>query len=154
MLAGSVRKLLKSSAYAEVRVQLSKLHRRQVITVIRLKTFRTGLLLAEYGFSVQCKCFCRTCAVARAENWNINERFVCTSREFFKRFAKNSQKIKPDFFILCYIDFYRFDEKASWWYIKRRECPNIGLSPLDLVNSRHQWFKLGRLYFYSFLSFR
>ena len=27
-----------------------------------LKTFRTGLLPAGYGFSVQCKCFCRTCA--------------------------------------------------------------------------------------------
>ena len=48
-----------------------------------LKTFRTGLLPAGYGFSVQCKSFCRTCAVARAENWNVNERLVCTSREFF-----------------------------------------------------------------------
>ena len=28
------------------------------------------------------------------------------------------------FFILCYIDFYRFDEKASWWYIKRKEMPD------------------------------
>ena len=27
-----------------------------------LKTFRTGLLPAGYGFSVQCKCFCWTCA--------------------------------------------------------------------------------------------
>ena len=27
------------------------------------------------------------------------------------------------FLILCSIDFYRFDEKLYWWYIKRKEMP-------------------------------
>ena len=35
--------------------------------------------------------------------------------------------------------------------LTNRKCPNIGLSPL-FANSRRQWVKLGRLYFYS-LSF-
>ena len=61
-----------------------------------IKIFR---LWRKCGFSVQCKCFCRPCAGST------------------QVLLANAQ---GRLFILFYIDFYRFDEKTDWWYIKKK----------------------------------
>ena len=101
-----------------------------------LKTFRTGLLPALYAFSVQCKCFCRTCAVLVLKTltqMNILSARAVSFLTLRKKLTKNRARL---FYFVLYWFFINLTKMLVGGILKKWKCPNIGLSP-HLVNSRH-----------------
>ena len=140
-----------------------------------LKTFRTGLLPAGYGFSVQCKCFCRTCAVLVLKTGiSMNVLFARAVR-FFNASLKTHKKSSPVFYFVLYWFFINLTKKRvggilkerGWrcvWLIhthgkrlsqgfkrKRaltnRKCPILSVVSTLLAKSRPKFWVTGRLYF-------
>ena len=71
-----------------------------------LKTFRTGLLPAGYGFSVQCKCFCRTCAVLVLKTGISMNVLFARAVSFLNASLKTHKKLSPTFLFCAILIFY------------------------------------------------
>ncbi|MDY2825830.1 MAG: hypothetical protein SOT45_08605, partial [Treponema sp.] len=71
-----------------------------------LKTFRTGLLPALYAFSVQCKCFCRTCAVLVLKNLTQMNILSARAVSFSNASQKTHKKSSPAFLFCAILIFY------------------------------------------------
>ena len=62
--------------------------------------------------------------LARAENRNVNERLVCTSREFFNASLKTHKKSSPVFFYVLYWFFTNLTKKLVGGILKKMEMPD------------------------------